>query len=182
MPKIPRYELERHLDPESEEYAPPMGEIKDEREIQAEIMEEIVYIQDMIDGVDSFTGKRSKHSETSPEQLWHHLAYVRMDLAKIKDSELRKKPGKEIKEVEEKVYKGFIPFIAGLIYGFGRERSPLEKHGSRAPKIDPRDIQDNFAQARSVLEHSNVPQEEQIAFLSELASLQERFGLRSEEH
>lgn len=176
MPKVPGFEWKKTIDPESEEYSPTMQEIEDERQLKESLDREIFDIESELahPTEDPDMGEKNKFRATDPEFFWGRLMYLRIDfLDKVKDPELYKELEAKILGTEKKVYKQFIPFIESRIHIFGWLNSPLEEHpGGHA--LSAEDILSHFEQARFILKHFKVSEEEQIDFLSELDRLQEK--------
>lgn len=123
---------------------------------------------------DPYTGEKSTFRATDPELFLERLAYLRVDfLNKIKDPELRKELGEKILKTEQKVYRQFIPFIESRINIFGWQNSPLAEYTPHH-KLSTEEIQFYFEQARTILKHLKVSEEEQIDFSTELERLQEK--------
>ena len=175
MPKVPRYELERHLDPDSEDFSPTKKDLAVEQNMESRAIDELTEIELELAGPSmfDFDGDERKFNAIDPENIWNRLAYLQVDFRRtVKDSELRKKLDARILRVEQKVYKQYVPFIESRINLFGFLNSPLEKSYGR--KLDSDEVISHFEQARSVLGHFKISEKEQIEFLSELDRLQEK--------
>lgn len=179
MPKVPREQWgEYGVDPDSEEYSPSMGEIREERKMADIVGHELSEIEYEIGrpSENHYTGEIDKFNATDPESYWSSLGYLRVDyLEKIKDPELRKTLEDRISEVERKVYKQYIPFIESNIYIFGWSNSPLEEDRPKNTRgIHVGEVLSHLDQAQSVLEHFKLLEEKQIIFSSELDRLNEK--------
>lgn len=177
MPKMPEHEWREALDPASEEYAPTMREIKDDRIIWEEARSELLDIERQLNRPteDSCTGKVNKLSVADPLVFWDRLADMRAErIDKIQDPDMRKELKEKVAVLESRVYKQFISFIESKINLFGLQHSPIKKYTSRNT-IAAEDVEAQFKQARAALEHLKIPENEQIDFLSELDRLQEKF-------
>jgi curved DNA-binding protein CbpA len=175
MPKVPRYELERHLDPDSEDFSPTKKDLAEEQSMESHAIDELTEIELELAGpsIFDFDGDERKFNAIDPENIWNRLAYLQVDFRRtVKDSELRKKLDARILRVEQKVYKQYVPFIESRINLFGFLNSPLEKSYGR--KLDSDEVISYFVQARSVLGHFKISEKEQIDFLSELDRLHEK--------
>lgn len=177
MPKVPEYELGRSMDPESEEYSPTMREVEDELQMKESVLRELADINRELTypTEDSYTGEKSKFRATSPESFWDRLAYLRIDFTdRVKDPELRKELEGKILETEQQIYRQFIPFIESRINIFGQQNSPLRGSELRH-RLSADEIISYFNEARSVLKHFKISEEQQVDFLSELDRLEEKF-------
>jgi hypothetical protein len=177
MPKIPKGEWGEFTDPESEEYAPDLGEIQEERKIEGEVQEELAHIESLLKHgeEDLYTGEVKQFSSISPEDLWDQLMYLHVDFVeKVKDPELKAKLTNQIEATERKVYKQFIPFIKSRVYLFGWFHSPLEEF--KVQKVNPDEIASYFKDARKVLEHFKVPEDDMLDFIVELERLEEKLS------
>jgi hypothetical protein len=176
MPKLSRNEWENLADPASEEYSPSMAEVKSERRIQETVGAELFDIEDELSHPvkDPYTGFRNTFGVKDPEVFWERLEYLRRDyLDQVKDPELRKNLAAKILRVEQKIYKQFIPFIESKIAIFGWSHSPLEEW-TPPRKLSVEEIDDYFEQARAVLKHFKLSEDELILFSSELDRLAEK--------
>lgn len=173
MPKIPKGEWGEFTDPESDEYAPDIAEIQEERKMEGEVHEELARIESLLryGDEDPYIGEVKEFSSISPEDLWDQLAYLHIDfVSKMKDPELKAKLVKQIEVTERKVYKQFIPFIKSRIYLFGWSHSPIEEHEVR--KVNPEEITGYFRDAKKMLEHFKIPEDEMLDFIVELERLE----------
>lgn len=175
MPKIPKGEWGQFTDPQSEEYAPSLQEIKDEQQISDNVHDELADIESLIKHgeKDPYTGEKNEFTSISPEVLWDRLSYLYIDyVEKVKDPELKTKLASQIEETERNVYKQFIPFIKSKIYLYGWSHSPLEQ--IKIQQINSEEIGSYFKQARGVLEHFKISEDDKLDFIVELERLEEK--------
>lgn len=174
MPKVPRFEWDDAMDPESEEYSPREGEIEEDLQVMSHITQELQYIESQIAGVDPHTGEKTHYIE-DPDDTWNRLIYLREEvLSQVKDPENREAAEEGISKTEREVYKQYIPFIESRLDHFGWQNSPIEERKPRY-QIHPRDIELNFELARSIIDQFGLSEEDGIEFSSELDRLQEKF-------
>ncbi|MBI2474909.1 DnaJ domain-containing protein [Candidatus Uhrbacteria bacterium] len=175
MPKVPRYELERHLDPDSEDFSPTNKDLAEEQGMESRAIDELTEIElELADpSMFDFDGDERKFNATDPENIWGRLASLQRDFrSTVKDPDLRKKLDARILKIEQKVYKQYVPFIESRINRFGFLNSPLEN--AYGGKLSASEAASYFAQARSVMGRFKISEKEQIDFLSELDRLQEK--------
>lgn len=178
MSKIPKGEWGDYgLDPNSEEYNPSTDELKKDDELIKSAKEEIYEIRSRIGekNKDPYTWKDDDYSTRNPDDFWHSLFYLHEDvISQIKDPEERKKIEEEATEVNQEIYRQYIPYIDAQINIFGKINSPLEKykpHFARSAE----DMEYLFQNARSALDMQNISEDEKLEYLAQIDQLQNKF-------
>ena len=175
MPKVPEHRWKESLDHDSEEHAPTMEEIEADDLIRRDFSYDLQEIEDQLDrpSIDPSSGQENRFGATDPEVFWETLERLKAACNKIGDHRLKNELKNKILETSQRVYKQFIPFIESQIRVFGWRNSPLEEHWS-SKKLNAREIEPYFNQARSVLKNFKVPEQELVDFLNDLDRLQEK--------
>lgn len=175
MPKVPDHEWGEYLNPEGEEHAPTKAEIAEDQRLFRDAMEELRAVSEELDGKDPYTGERIHTSHIDPDDMRMHLGYLERDyFDKIHDSELKSKLSECITQVERKLFKQFIPFLAGRIFWYGRQRSPMEQD-TPGRDISEAEIDRIFENAYETIQRLNVSGDAQVDVLQEIDALKDRF-------
>lgn len=164
------------MDPGSQEYSPTVKDIKEERELERAVKEELYDIESELrkPDVDPYTGEKNKFSATDPEAIWDRLSYLRIDyFDKIKGHDLREELNKKILATERRVYAQYVTFIDSQINKFGWVNSPLEKKFTDV-RMSLDAINEQFDRAHGVLKTFKISDNELVDFLSELNRLHEK--------